>query len=683
MTGDLVSILDGNSFVVSSDTGDVEPSHNLPTGVFAYDTRFISKWVLTVDGDRLHALSVDDLQYFESRFYLVPGEPTHYIDAKVSLIRDRLVGGSFAEKLTVFNHEFRESEVTIRLDIASDFADIFEVKDAIIEKTGTTSATVDNGRLRLTYERESFRRTALISTSEQAYIDQDGMTWVVLIPSMGQWETYIRVETLVDPRGGPTPELLLPRRAQQDITRMGSDVEKWVSNAPRLVCDSAALAGAYHRGLVDLAALQYVPFSLGGEAVLAAGLPWFMTMFGRDSIMTSLETLPFLPHLAEKTLRFLAWTQGARLDDFRDEEPGKILHEVRYGESTAFEEKPHTAYSGSADTTPLFVILLDEYERWSGDRQMVHDLERHARLALEWIDTYADVMGNGYIAYETRNPRTGLANQCWKDSWDSIVYRDGRIPDLPRATCEMQGYAYDAKLRGARLAREFWHDPELADRLEAQALDLKRRFNQDFWIEDREYYALALDREGCHVDSLSSNIGHLLWSGIVEENRAARVVEHLISSPLFSGWGVRTLAKDQGRYSPLGYHVGTVWPFDNAIITWGLWRYGFRREAGLIARSIIEAAPFFDHRLPEAFAGYDRELTVHPVQYPSACSPQAWSAGAPMLFLRTLLGLEPSGEHLIVDPELPNEIGRIELLDIPGRWGREDAFGRPVGSRKA
>ncbi|MCW3820898.1 amylo-alpha-1,6-glucosidase, partial [Micromonospora sp. DR5-3] len=235
-----------------------------------------------------------------------------------------------------------------------------------------------------------------------------------------------------------------------------------------------------------------------------------------------------------------------------------------------------------------------------------------------WIDEYGDIMGNGYIWYQRRNQRNGLENQCWKDSWDSISYRDGRLPGLPRATCELQGYAYDAKIRGARLAREFWNDPTYADQLERQAADLKHRFNHDFWIEDGQYYALALDADGNQVDALSSNIGHLLWSGIVDQPRAAKIAEHLLGPRLFSGWGVRTLAEGEARYNPLGYHVGTVWPFDNSLIAWGLRRYGFNAEAAHIAEGILDAANYFDGRLPEAFAGYPRHLTRYPVQYPTA-----------------------------------------------------------------
>jgi glycogen debranching enzyme len=413
-----------------------------------------------------------------------------------------------------------------------------------------------------------------------------------------------------------------------------------------------------------------------GKSLPAAGLPWFMTVFGRDSIFTSLQALPFTPELAATTLRVLGLWQGTQVDDFRDEDPGRILHEMRYGELTAFEERPHSPYYGNADATALYVVLLDEYERWTGDRKLVRELEQEARAALRWIDEYADLMGNGYVAYKRRNEDTGLENQCWKDSWDSISFSDGRLPGFPRATCELQGYAYDAKVRAARLAREIWKDSELADELERQAGELKRRFNRDFWIEDGEYFALALDENGEQVDALTSNIGHLLWSGIVEKKKAKAVAGHLVGKRLFSGWGVRTLAEGEGRYNPIGYHVGTVWPFDNSFIAWGLRRYGFKKEAAEIAAGILNAASFFQGRLPEAFAGYTSKVTDHPVEYPTACSPQAWSTGTPLLLLRTMLGLEPVGDQLVVDPALPSGVGVLGLLAIPGRWGRVDAFAR-------
>jgi glycogen debranching enzyme len=457
---------------------------------------------------------------------------------------------------------------------------------------------------------------------------------------------------------------------------MSRQLDTWLAAAPSLESDSDSLRATYRRSLIDLAALRFSPLTQARRSLPAAGLPWFMTMFGRDSILTSLQALPFASELAATTLRALGERQGSRIDDFRDEDPGRILHEMRFGEMTAFEERPHSPYYGCADATPLYVVLLDEYERWTGDTRLVRDLEYEARAAINWIDEYADLQGNGYIAYKRRNENTGLENQCWKDSWDSISYHDGALPGFPRATCELQGYAYDAKMRGARLARLVWHDDAYADRLEKEAADLKRRFNRDFWVEDREYFAIALDADGRQVDSLTSNNGHLLWSGIVDRSKAKAVVRHLMGTKLFSGWGMRTMAEGEGRYNPIGYHVGTVWPFDNSFIAWGLRRYGFKAEAAAVASGILDAAQFFDGRLPEAFGGYPREMTKYPVQYPTACSPQAWSTGAPLLLLRTMLGLDPVDERLVVDAALPDTIGRVELLDIPGRWGRVDAFGR-------
>jgi glycogen debranching enzyme len=668
----VVRILDGNTFVVSDDRGDIEASPTDPTGLFTFDTRFLSKWVLTVNGERLNALSVDDLQYFETRFFLVPGTGTVYVDSKLSVIRRRAVSNGFHEELTILNHDEEPATLQVRIDAASDFADLFEVKDAL-RKKGKYVTRVERGQLVLGYERDTYRRATLISASEPAKLDEEGLTFQLKLPPHGQWTTDLDV-VATGIAYGESP--MRPATRRSGRRTMEADLERWLAGAPRIECDWEPLKATYHRSLVDLAALRFAPPVAGGHSLPAAGLPWFMTMFGRDSIFTSLQALPFTPELAATTLMALGEWQGTQLDDFRDEDPGRILHEMRYGELTAFEERPHSPYYGCADATPLYVVLLDEYERWTGDRKLVRDLELEARAALNWIDAYADLEGNGYVWYQRRNEETGLENQCWKDSWDSISYRDGRLPGFPRATCELQGYAYDAKMRGARLARDVWRDPELADELEKQAADLKRRFNRDFWVEDEEYFALALDVEGKQVDALASNNGHLLWSGIVDKSKAKAVVRHLMGPRLFSGWGVRTLAEGEARFNPIGYHVGTVWPFDNSFIAWGLRRYGFKDEAAAIADGILDAAEFFDGRLPEAFGGYEREQTKYPVQYPTACSPQAWSTGTPLLLLRTMLGLEPLGEHLVVDPALPAKIGHLELLDIPGRWRRVDAFGR-------
>ncbi len=676
MTSNLVQILEGNTFVVSDDRGDIEASRTDPTGLFSFDTRFLSRWVLTVNGQRLTALSTDDLQYFQTRYFLVPGSGTVYVDAQLSVIREREVADGFREHLRVLNHANEPAELTVRIEAGCDFADLFEVKDAL-KKKGSYRAEVTGGSLVLGYRRDTYARETWISATSPADIDEKGLTFAITVPPHGDWSTELDVvvsQGTFD--GSPGPVGIRgqgQRRVRQDMAR---GLQKWLQNAPAVECDWEPVEHIYRRCLTDLAALRFTTLTMPGRSLPAAGLPWFMTIFGRDSIFTSLQALPFTSELASTTLMALAERQGTRTDDFRDEDPGRILHEMRYGEMTAFEERPHSPYYGNADATALYVVLLDEYERWTGDTKLVRDLEHAARAALNWIDEYADLQGNGYVSYQRRNAKTGLENQCWKDSWDSISYRNGDLPGFPRATCELQGYAYDAKVRGARLARLVWKDPAFADRLEKEAADLKRRFNRDFWVADGEYFAVALDGDGRQVDSLTSNIGHLLWSGIVDKSKARSIARHLLGPRLFSGWGVRTLAEGEARYNPIGYHVGTVWPFDNSFIAWGLRRYGFREEAACLVAGILEAAEVFDGRLPEAFGGYQRTTTRYPVQYPTACSPQAWSTGAPLLLLRAGLGLEPQGDNLIVDPALPKRMGNLQLLDLPGRWKKMDAFGR-------
>ncbi len=676
MTEALVQILEGNTFVVSDERGDIEASRTDPTGLFSFDTRFLSRWVLTVNGQRLTALSTDDMQYFQARFFLVPGTGTVYVDAKLSVIRLREVADGFHEELRVLNHESEPVRLEIRIEAASDFADLFEVKDALAKK-GEYRAQVIDGSLVLQYRRETYARETWVSSTEPARIDEESLSFSITVPGHGEWRTELNV---VASQGAPDGALDGPAgiRGQQHGVRrdMARGLEKWLGRAPGLECDWQPLEQIYRRCLTDLAALRFSTLTMPGRSLPAAGLPWFMTIFGRDSIFTSLQALPFTSELAATTLLALAERQGTRIDDFRDEDPGRILHEIRYGELTAFEERPHSPYYGCADATPLYVVLLDEYERWTGDTRLVRSLEHAARAALTWIDEYADLQGNGYVSYQRRNTASGLENQCWKDSWDSISYRNGDLPGFPRATCELQGYAYDAKVRGARLARQVWKDTALANRLEKEAADLKRRFNRDFWVEDGQYFAIALDADGRQVDALTSNNGHLLWSGIVEAAKARAVATHLLGPRLFSGWGVRTLAEGEARYNPIGYHVGTVWPFDNSFIAWGLRRYGFKEQAACIVAGMLQAAEVFEGRLPEAFGGYPRGSTRYPVRYPTACSPQAWSTGAPLLLLRVGLGLEPQAENLIIDPALPRWIGHLQLLDLPGRWKRIDAFGR-------
>jgi glycogen debranching enzyme len=454
---------------------------------------------------------------------------------------------------------------------------------------------------------------------------------------------------------------------------MPVSLEEWLGAAPKLDTDWHLLRQIYRRSLIDLAALRFYPETVPDSSLPAAGLPWFMALFGRDSLITSYQVIPFVPELARTTLLALGAKQASTFDDFRDAEPGKILHELRHGELAYFGERPQSPYYGAADSTPLYLIVLDEYERWTGDTATVLALEDVARAAMEWIEHHGDLDGDGYVEYATRNPRTGLDNQCWKDSWNSIIYPDGRIASLPRATCEIQGYAYDARVRTARLAREVWHDPAYADRLEADAKSLKERFDRDFWLSGEGFYALALDGQKRAVPTLTSNVGHLLWSGIVADDRVEAVVAALGDERMFSGWGIRTLATGQPAYNPIEYHNGTVWPHDTSLIAAGLARYGRRRDANRLAVALLESADYFAYRLPEAFAGYPRTQTRVPVEYPTACSPQAWATGAPLLLMRIMLGLDPTAAGLLVRPYLPEQVNRLVLHGLPGRWGRVDA----------
>lgn len=684
MIADTISILDGNKFVVSNRSGDMEATPVDNHGLFLNDTRFLSRWVLTINGMRPKLLSVDDTAYFAAQHFLALATGTVYVDSHLTVIRRRFVNGGFCEELQLINHDSEPVDLDIEIEAAADFADLFEVKDKLTKRGDVYRRAEPDGALTLGYRRDQYCRETQITSSAPAQLGDRGLSFHVHLEPQAEWKTSLDVRAITDPGRQDLADrhdleaIGLLDTDDETARAMTGDLREWLKDAPQLTCSWEPLEHIYRRSLIDLAALRFRSGIIPG-ALPAAGLPWFMTVFGRDSLLTSFQALPFAPELAATTLQSLALLQAHRDDPFRDAEPGKIPHELRFGEMTAFQDTPHSPYYGTADATPLFLILLEEYERWTGDRKFVRGMERTARAAVGWIDHHGDRDGDGYIEYQTRSPK-GLGNQCWKDSGDSIAYADGRLASLPIATCELQGYVFDAKLRTARLAREAWGDAAWADELEHQAAQLKRRFNRDFWMSERGAFALALDGEKRQVDSLTSNIGHLLWSGIADKEKAERCAEHLMSEALFSGWGVRTMAFGEGRYNPIGYHVGTVWPHDNSFIAWGLRRYGFRDEAARISMAMLEAAELFDNRLPEAFAGYARGRTKYPVEYPTACSPQAWATGAPLLLMRALLGLESDGDHLFVDPALPERIREMTLLDIPGPWGRMDAFGRARGA---
>ena len=664
----MISILQGSTFVISDRRGDVRATPDEPVGLFYRDMRHLSRWQLRLNGRELDVLSAEAIEYDEAAFFLVEPTGTIYRNPSVSLIRRREVARGMRESLELHNHGIEPIQLEVTVLFDADFADVFEVKDGLA-KRGKAYRHRDGDRLTLGYRRDGFIRETYVH-APGAFLTGESLTFRLELAPREVWTGLIEIGVAVE-AGKP-----LPKRAHSPD--MPASLAQWLAAAPRIETDWHDLRSIYRRSVVDLAALRFYPEGMAGASLPAAGLPWFMALFGRDSLLASYQALPFVPELARTTLRALAARQATEFDDMRDAEPGKILHELRLGELAHFGERPQSPYYGAADTTPLFLVVLDEYERWTGDVETVRALEPAARAAVRWMEEYGDADGDGFIEYQTRNPATGLTNQCWKDSWNSIVQPDGTLAKTPIAACEIQGYAYDARRRTARLAREVWGDPEFADHLDTDADKLQRRFDTEYWLPELGFYALALDGHKNPVRTLTSNIGHLLWSGIVPPERVPALVTHLCGDQLFSGWGVRTLAEGQPVYNPIEYHNGTVWPHDTALVAAGLARYGRRAEANRLAMGLLEAARYVGFRLPEAFAGYPRRATEVPVLYPTACSPQAWATGAPLLLLRLMLGLDPSPHGLLVSPSLPDRIGHLALRGVPGRWGRSDAVGEHV-----
>ena len=652
-----LSVLDGSTFVVGDRLGDVRSEVGREHGLYCEDTRFLSRWVLRTGETPLELLGLDQSAHFAAQFFLTPRVGPDE-EAPCSIMRRRLIDHVWIEEISVTNHRHENSEMRMVLEIDTDFADLFEVKDGTVAKR-EVSCRHDDRTLTLAYERAGFRRSISISASRPAAVTREGFAYSLQLAPGEQWSTTFTIT----PHAAQAGIAFAKRESRGDLEELSSsksaELEEWLARAPVLQTEDTALAHTYRASLTDLGALRLHPDLLEGATLPAAGLPWFMALFGRDSLIASFQALPYLPGLAATTLRVLAARQAGVRDDFHEQEPGKILHELRFGELTARGERPHSPYFGTADATPLFLVLLDEYHRWSGDEELVRALELHARAALAWIEDSGDADGDGYVEYARRNQATGLVNQCWKDSWDAIQFADGTLAEGPIATCEIQGYVYDARCRSARLAREVWGDEVLAGRLERQAADLRERFRRDFWMPERGCHALALDGEKRQVDSLTSNIGHLLWSGLLNGSEAVTIAERLLDEQLYSGWGVRTLGTDEAGYNPLGYHTGTVWPHENSLIAAGLARYGHREAASTIASAMLHAAPHFEYRLPEVFAGYPRSMTSVPVAFPTASRPQAWAAGTPLLLLSTLLGLRPGQAD--ADGDLPCGIGHVAL----------------------
>jgi glycogen debranching enzyme len=667
-----LTILDGSTFCICADDGAI---HEGAHGFYADDTRFLSRLALTINGERPKPLSAGKVEYFAAAFFL-RNAPAGGLAADELLIRrERFVTDDLQEHIVVTNLAGDPVTVELAVELAADFADILSIKQHDFalgdpERAPALPAPIallPGATARAAHLQAPSGELATDVRSSRAALVSGSALWYALeLAPHAEWDVRLTFRPLTGRvLPGRTPRA---RHFGEQRTRIRRSLRAWNMHVPQLGASWGDLGKAYARSVSDLAALR-MRGSDGVGLLPAAGMPWFMTVFGRDTIITCLQTLVFGPELAHTALRVLTDLQAEHDDASIDAEPGKIIHELRRGRAA---EVWFPRYYGTVDATPLFLVLLSETWRWTADDELVRELEPALRLALRWIDEFGDRDGDGFVEFLRRSDH-GLAVQSWKDSPDSQRFADGRIAEGAVAPSEVQGYVYDAKLRCAELARAVLGDVPLAERLEREAGELRERFDRAYWVErSGGFYALALDGRKRPVDSRCSNMGHLLWSGIVPDARVADVARTLLEPPLWSGWGVRTMSAEDEAYRPLAYHNGTVWPHDNSLIAHGLALRGEFDASLRILRSMLEASRFFDGSLPEVFAGLARRDTPFPVAYPTASRPQAWAAGAPVLLLRVLLGLEPDphARTLAVRSErLPDWAGELTLAGLP-------AFGR-------
>jgi glycogen debranching enzyme len=662
---DRLRILEGATFCICDELGDLGRDVE---GLYAEDTRFLSTLKLTVNGRRPLLLSSDRIEYFSAAFFMRNPLSEGLEQDALSIRRERFVGDGMQDAIAVVNESMEPVEFELQIELGSDFADIFAVKDHDFALRAPPLPDARHGEFDAARNQFLVSDNGDLSLKTQIIFSRPGeatdstMRYRLALEPRERWDVHIDVFPLPD--GEQVAPRFAERRFGEEVGRVRDSLSAWQLRVPQLRASWDVLAHAFGQSVADLASLRMRSNNSGIGKLPGAGVPWFMSVFGRDTIITCLQTLLFGPELARTALEVLAEMQAHEDDPSIDAEPGKIVHEVRHGKAAM---RWHERYYGTVDATPLYLILLSEVWRWTDDAALVRSLKAPALAALEWIDNYGDRDGDGFVEYEKRSEH-GLDNQSWKDSGDSQRFRDGTFAHPPIAPCEVQGYVYDAKRRTAEIARDVWRDRELAARLDQDANELRERFDHAYWIEDGGYYALALDGEKRKVDALCSNIGHLLWSGIVPPHRVDAIVDRLMGDDLWSGWGVRTMSTADAAYNPLSYHNGTVWPHDNSLIAAGLGRYARWPEAQRIVQRMLMAASHFGFQLPEVFAGMRRSETPFPIAYPTAARPQAWAAGTPVLLLQVLLGLQPDRRRHALETlaplELPSWAGSVRLTGV-------------------
>ena len=659
-------IKDDRTFLVTDRFGEIPEGNTAALGLYHMDTRFLSGLELVVNDVKpllLHSSTernysqIVELTYpFES----IDREGLHRKE-NVSVQRHRVLSGSLFERIRVRNFGTKTRALRLTVDFAADFLDIFEVRGLFRENRGQLEPPeVERSRVTLSYRGldGGRRSTTLRFSPAPDQLDESRAVFSLEIQPAQGVELVVEAVPRVEGTAGSRDTM------QQAEERLGREYTRWRKKCTRFKTSNVQLSQFLDRAILDLRMLTSRDDD--GTEYIDAGVPWYSALFGRDALITAYQALAVNTDLAWSTLRGLAALQGKKDDEWKEEEPGKILHEARVGELARAGTIPHTPYYGAVDSTPLWLSVLHGAYRWTGDLEAVRELWPNVLAALEWIDEHGDLDGDGYVEYRRRSEK-GLDNQGWKDSGDAIAHIDGTLAEPPIALVEVQGYVYQAKKNIARLARDLG-DPDLAERLDKEAEELKVRFNRDFWVEEQGFYALALDGSKRPVETLTSNPGHCLWSRIVDDDKAAKVVRRLLSPGLSSGWGIRTLAAKQAPYDPIGYHTGSVWPHDNALIAHGMRRYGFDKEARQVLDQLALAGAFFPYaRFPEVFCGFSTDEVPVPVQYPVACRPQAWASGSPLLMVRSYGGFAadaPNGKLYIDRPHLPAWLQRIEILGM-------------------
>jgi glycogen debranching enzyme len=665
-----LAVKEGGTFLYSDLEGNLDHGGDYGLGFYAKDTRFLSHFRLTISGRDPVLLSSSAERGYMSHVDLTnpdlyEGDTVVVPQQTLSLRRIRAINGRMFERVRVKNYNPFAVTLDLEFHLGADFADIFEVRGMAREGTPEPPPPrVRESTIEFDYEgRDGVHRITKVEFGGQPdRIDVNGVTaTAVFRMPLGPYQTKLvglSVEPIVveDARASSMD-------FDHAVHELRRSYEEWERESTEIVTDNELFNQLLARSRRDLRAL-YTQTADG--AVLAAGIPWYVTVFGRDTLIASHQLLLVNARPARETLELLAAKQGTRVDDWRDEQPGKILHEIRQGELARAGLIPHSPYYGSVDATPWFLILFGMHFRWTGDAAFAEKLLPAAEAALEWIDRDGDLDGDGFVEYLCRSAR-GIRNQGWKDSHDSVVHADGGLAEPPIALAEVQAYVYLAKLRMADVYAGLGRQED-ALRLQDQAAELKRRYNEAFWMEDEQFFAEALDADKRQVRTVTSNPGHGLYCGIVDEDKAIPLAKRLLSPDMFSGWGIRTMSKSAPAYNPMSYHNGSVWPHDNALIAAGMKRYGFGRSTNRVATALFDAAIQADYlRLPELFCGFTRRTPNRPVSYPIACSPQAWAAGSPYLLLQSILGISARAHENLLTvnaPQLPTWLNTVEIRNV-------------------